>query len=98
MKKRICLSLMLAAVCACTGPTPRQIAEKEAETKARALLEQLTVEEKASLVLYNSPAVERLGIKSYNWWNEALHGVGRNGAATVFPQPIGMAADRKSVG
>ena len=39
-----------------------------------------------------SAAVERLGIKQYNWWNEALHGVARNGSATVFPQPIGMAA------
>ena len=89
----ITLSLVLAAVvCACQQPTPRQKAEKEAEIKAQALLEQLTPEEKASLLLYTSPAIERLGIKSYNWWNEALHGVGRNGSATVFPQPIGMAA------
>ena len=89
--KLISLSLTLL-VLSCTGPTPRQKAEKEADVKARQLLEQLSLEEKASLVLYNSPAVERLGIKAYNWWNEALHGVGRNGAATVFPQPIGMAA------
>ena len=88
----ITLSVVLAALCACTQPTPRQKAEKEAEVKARELLSQLTVEEKASLLVYNSPAVERVGIKSYNWWNEALHGVARNGAATVFPQPIGMAA------
>lgn len=40
----------------------------------------------------NSPAIERLGIKAYEWWNEALHGVGRSGLATVFPQAIGMAA------
>ena len=40
----------------------------------------------------NSKPVERLGIKPYNWWNEALHGVARSGLATVFPQPIGMAA------
>ena len=39
-----------------------------------------------------SPAIERLGIPEYNWWNEALHGVGRAGLATVFPQSIGMAA------
>ena len=88
----ITLSVVLAALCACTQPTPRQKAEKEAEVKARELLSQLTVEEKASLLVYNSPAVERVGVKSYNWWNEALHGVARNGAATVFPQPIGMAA------
>lgn len=56
------------------------------------LVSQLTLEEKASLMLYNSPAVERLGIPEYNWWNECLHGVARAGKATVFPQAIGMAA------
>ena len=40
----------------------------------------------------NSPAIPRLGIKPYEWWNEALHGVARAGLATVFPQAIGMAA------
>ncbi len=89
--KLIALSLALAAV-ACSGPTPRQKAEKEAEARARELLEQLSVPEKASLLVYNSPAVESVGIKSYNWWNEALHGVGRNGSATVFPMPIAMAS------
>ncbi len=56
------------------------------------LLNRLTMGEKISLLLYNSPGVERLGIPAYNWWNEALHGVGRAGRATVFPQAIGMAA------
>jgi beta-glucosidase len=56
------------------------------------LVSKLTLEEKASLMLYNSPAVERLGIPEYNWWNECLHGVARAGKATVFPQAIGMAA------
>jgi beta-glucosidase len=56
------------------------------------LLDRLTTDEKVSLLLYNSPGVERLGIPVYNWWNEALHGVGRAGRATVFPQAIGMAA------
>ena len=84
--------VLTAAVCGCAEPTPRQKAEKEAQIKAQALLEQLTPDEKASLLLYTSPAIERLGIRSYNWWNEALHGVGRNGSATVFPMPVGMAA------
>ena len=88
----ITLAVVLAAVCGCAEPTPRQKAEKEAGIKAQALLEQLSPDEKASLLLYTSPAIERVGIKSYNWWNEALHGVGRNGSATVFPMPIGMAA------
>ncbi|HRU63418.1 MAG TPA: glycoside hydrolase family 3 C-terminal domain-containing protein, partial [Paludibacteraceae bacterium] len=56
------------------------------------LLSQLTLEEKVSLMLYDSPAIERLGIPAYNWWNECLHGVARSGLATVFPQAIGMAA------
>lgn len=56
------------------------------------LLHTLTLDEKISLLGYQSPAVERLNIASYNWWNEALHGVARNGIATVFPQTIGMAA------
>lgn len=56
------------------------------------LLSQLSLEEKCSLLRYDSPAIERLGLPAYNWWNEALHGVGRAGKATVFPQAIGMAA------
>ncbi|MCD8068110.1 MAG: glycoside hydrolase family 3 protein, partial [Lachnospiraceae bacterium] len=52
----------------------------------------MTVEEAASQLLHSAPAIERLGIPSYNWWSEALHGVARAGIATVFPQAIGMAA------
>lgn len=63
-----------------------------AEERAQFLLEQLTLEEKISLMQHSSPAIPRLGIKAYNWWSEALHGVGRFGTATVFPQSIGMAA------
>ena len=65
---------------------------KKAEEKARDLVGQMTLEEKASQLRYNSPAVERLGIPAYNWWNEALHGVARGGTATSFPQAIGLAA------
>ena len=60
--------------------------------KARALVARMTVEEKASQMRYDAPAIERLGIPAYNWWNEALHGVARAGTATSFPQAIGMAA------
>lgn len=56
------------------------------------LLHRLTLEEKISLLGYNSRPVQRLGIPAYNWWNEALHGVARAGEATVFPQAIAMAA------
>ena len=58
--------------------------------RAEDLVKQLTLEEKVSLMMDNSKPVERLGIKPYNWWNEALHGVARSGLATVFPQPIGI--------
>lgn len=65
---------------------------KKALEKARALVARMTVEEKASQLRYDAPAVPRLGIPAYNWWNEALHGVARAGTATSFPQAIGMAA------
>lgn len=65
---------------------------KEAQAKAKALVAQMTVEEKASQLKYDAPAIERLGVPAYNWWNEALHGVARAGTATMFPQPVAMAA------
>lgn len=60
--------------------------------KSKELVAQMTLEEKASQLTYNSPAIKRLGIPAYNWWNEALHGVARAGTATSFPQAIGLAA------
>ncbi len=56
------------------------------------LVSRLTLEEKVNQMVYNAPAIERLGIPAYNWWNECLHGVARAGIATVFPQAIGLAA------
>ena len=60
--------------------------------KAKALVAKMTLEEKAGQLRYDAPAIPRLGIPAYNWWNEALHGVARAGTATSFPQAIGMAA------
>ena len=65
---------------------------EQAKTQARALVAQMTLDEKAAQLRYQAPAIPRLGIPAYNWWNEALHGVARAGTATVFPQAIGMAA------
>lgn len=62
------------------------------EARARQLVSQMTLEEKVSQMSHAAPAVERLGVPPYNWWNECLHGVGRAGIATVFPQAIGLAA------
>ena len=63
-----------------------------AKERAKALVAQMTVEEKMSQLLFNSPAIERLGINAYNWWNEGSHGVARAGTATVFPHAIAMGA------
>ena len=65
---------------------------KQACEKAQALVNRMTVEEAASQLRYDAPAIERLCVPAYNWWNEALHGVARAGTATSFPQAIGLAA------
>ena len=65
---------------------------EEARARAKELVARMTLEEKISQMVYDSRSIERLGIKPYNWWNEALHGVARAGLATVFPQAIAMAA------
>ena len=65
---------------------------KEAARRAKELVAKMTLEEKAEQLKYGAPAIPRLGVPAYNWWNEALHGVARAGVATVFPQAIGMAA------
>ena len=71
---------------------PYQNASLSAGERADDLLGRLTLEEKVSLMMDTSPAIERLGIPQFQWWNEALHGIGRNGFATVFPITMGMAA------
>lgn len=72
----------------CTSKDP----DSEFARRASELIGQMTIEEKISQLRYDAPAVDRLEIPQYNWWNECLHGVGRAGLATVFPQAIGMAA------
>lgn len=62
------------------------------QERAEALTDAMTTEEQATQLRYDAPAVERLGIPAYNWWNEALHGLARSGTATMFPQAIGLAA------
>ena len=73
---------------------------KSFEERAAALVGEMTLEEKVFQTLFNAPAIERLGVPAYNYWNEALHGVARAGVATVFPQAIGLAAafDEKMMG
>ena len=66
----------------------RQKAREEAEK----LVLEMTIEERAGQLKFDAPGIERLGIPTYNWWNEALHGIARAGTATVFPQAIALAA------
>lgn len=92
-KRKIIISLLMA----CAMPTmsqtlPYQDASLTAEQRAEDLLGRLTLKEKTRLMMNGSPAIARLGIPQFDWWNEALHGVGRNGFATVFPITMCMAA------
>ena len=93
MRKHLLTSVLsLCAMMAAAQPLPYQNASLSAEQRADDLLGRLTLEEKVSLMMDTSPAIERLGIPQFQWWNEALHGIGRNGFATVFPITMGMAA------
>jgi beta-glucosidase len=96
MKKLYLLSFLFISVqlMPVNGQTGRLFLDTSQETQKRIddLISQLTLEEKASQMLYNSAAIPRLDIPEYNWWNECLHGVARSGLATVFPQAIGLAA------
>ena len=91
MKGKLFYLLPFLALAGC-GESSYKDASLSPERRAELLVKELTLEEKAHLMMDGSRPVERLGIKPYNWWNEALHGVARAGLATVFPQPIGMAA------
>ncbi len=66
--------------------------EKTFKERAKELVAQMTLAEKIAQMKYDAPEIKRLGVPAYNWWNEGLHGVARAGRATVFPQPIAMAA------
>lgn len=71
---------------------PFQDTTLDIETRVDDLIGRLTIDEKLSLLEHQNPAITRLGLKPYSWWNEALHGIGRNGTATVWPMPIALAA------
>lgn len=93
MRKNLLISCLLV-FCIFGAYTQKSNSQTETEMrlKARELVKQMTLEEKVAQMVYTSPAIERLGIPAYNWWNECLHGVARAGRATVFPQAVGMAA------
>lgn len=78
------LSLAVLPVAASEPVLPYQNPSLTAVERAEDLCSRLTLEEKSRLMMNSSPAIERLGIPAFDWWSEALHGVGRNGLATVF--------------
>ncbi len=93
MKKSFIFYLLLFSATRLLAQSPAYLnLSLPLETRVQDLLKQMTIEEKASQINNTSPAISRLKIPAYNWWNEALHGVARAGLATSFPQPIGLAA------
>ena len=83
---------IIAATMAVSIPAIAQEKLQRLEQQASEIITQMTLEEKFSQLMNETPGIDRLGIEPYDWWNEGLHGVGRSGRATVFPQPIGLAA------
>jgi len=87
------IALLLSAIIAKGQNVPSYFnPENSIDDRIENLISKMTLEEKVSQMVYNSPAINRLNIPEYNWWNEALHGVARSGKATVFPQAIGLGA------
>ena len=90
MKRTILILCAAALFAACSSEQPQP--QRPMDQQVDELLEAMTVDEKIGQMMNSTPAIERLDIKPYDWWNEGLHGVGRSGRATVFPQPIGLGA------
>jgi beta-glucosidase len=94
----ICVLAMLATIFCSpqttseTAAPPYLDASQSAETRVDDLISRMTLEEKASQLVNQARAIPRLQVPAYDWWSEALHGVARAGTATVFPEPIGLAA------
>jgi beta-glucosidase len=93
MKKELLLVLGFLLVVNLWGQQlPYQNPSLTSEQRAKDLISRLTLSEKATLMCDISDAIPRMGIKKFNWWSEALHGLANNGNVTVFPEPVGMAA------
>ncbi len=95
MKKLLCLALLLGSVVVgamSQENRPWFDTKLSMQERTEALIDAMTFEEKVMQLMNEAPGIPRLGILPYNWWNESLHGIGRTGRATVFPQAIGMGA------
>jgi beta-glucosidase len=90
---RIILASLLTAICnLVAAQSPYLDPKRPIDERVRDLVSRMTLDEKVHQMMNSAPAIPRLGIPAYDWWNEALHGVARSGVATVFPQAIGLAA------
>ena len=89
MKKPAFILSLLFASCCFAQNYPYQNPALSSEQRAKDLISRLTLQEKALLMQDQSPAIPRLGIKKFNWWSEALHGLANNDSVTVFPEPGG---------
>lgn len=94
MKKHIIVAILVAMLCrlAAAQTFPWQDTLKPLDQRVEWLIQNLTLDEKLSLMVHQNPAIPHVGLPAYSWWNEALHGVGRAGYATVYPMPIALAA------
>jgi len=94
MRKKGLISIIsfVLAINICAQQYPYQNSNFSSEERAKDLISRLTLEEKATLMCDQSDPIPRLGIKRFNWWSEALHGLANNSNVTVFPEPVGMAA------
>ena len=92
MKKATFILCLLSINFSMAQNFPYKNAHLSSEERAKDLIARLTLKEKVLLMQDQSPAIPRLGIKKFNWWSEALHGLANNDSVTVFPEPIGMAA------
>ena len=92
MTLRSILLTLAAGLFLTAGAYAQESKEAAMHRKAVEVISQMTLDEKISMMMNSTPGVERLGIKPYDWWSEALHGVARSGKATVFPEPIGLGA------
>ena len=92
----VCVLLQLSISCSTKKEDEKEYKYKDPKLstseRVNDLISHMTLSEKVSQMRYDAPAIERLGVPAYNWWNECLHGVARAGKATVFPQAIGMGA------
>ena len=94
MKRQLLTAILLLAfqLLSQAQTYPWQDSTRDLDERVEWLIQNLTLDEKLSLMVHQNPAIPRIGLPAYSWWNEALHGVGRAGIATVYPMPIAMAA------